>query len=282
MFKLLILQQMYAISDDELEFQVNDRVSFMEFLGLGIEDSIPDAKTVWLFRDNLAKHDLVKQVFSQFDDYLREKGYVVEGGQIVDATLVPVPIQRNTRQENKEVKAGNIPEKWEENPNVLRQKDRDARWIKKNGVSHFGYKNHISVDVKYGFVRHYVVTDASVHDSQVFNQIIDIDGQEIWGDSAYHSTDLEWTLERVGFTSHIHEKGYRNQPLTAEQKERNRIKSKVRAKVEHVFGQWVMCLGGKFMRLIGKTRVEAAIGLKNLAYNFRRYVFWERHNCCPN
>jgi IS5 family transposase len=77
---------MYAISDDELEFQVNDRISFMEFLRLGIEDPIPDAKTVWLFRDNLAKHDLVKEVFAQFDDYLREKGYTVEVGQIVDAT----------------------------------------------------------------------------------------------------------------------------------------------------------------------------------------------------
>ena len=82
-----------------------------------------------------------------------------------------------------------------------------------------------------------VVTDASVHDSQVFSQLMDIDGTEIWGDSAYHSTDLEWTLERVGCTSQIHEKGYRNQPLTAEQNEKNRIKSQVRAKVEHVFGQ---------------------------------------------
>jgi IS5 family transposase len=121
MFKMLILQQMYAISDDELEFQVHDRISFMEFLGLGIEDPIPDAKTVWLFRDNLAKRDLVKEVFAQFDDYLREKGYTVEVGQIVDATLIPVPVQRNTRQENKEVKEGKIPKQWAENPHVLRQ-----------------------------------------------------------------------------------------------------------------------------------------------------------------
>jgi IS5 family transposase len=112
---------MYAISDDELEFQVHDRISFMEFLGLGIEDPIPNAKTVWLFRDNLAKHDLVKEVLAQFDDYLREKGYTVEVGQMVDATLIPVPVQRNTRQENKEVKEGKIPKQWAENPHVLRQ-----------------------------------------------------------------------------------------------------------------------------------------------------------------
>ena len=143
---------MYAISDDELEF-LNDRISFMEFLGLGIEDPIPDAKTVWLFRDHLAQHDLVKEVLAQFEDYLREKGYTVAVGQMVDATLIPVPVQRNTRQENKEVKEGKIPKQWAENPHVLRQKDRDARWLKKNGISYFGYKNHISVDVKYGFVR---------------------------------------------------------------------------------------------------------------------------------
>jgi IS5 family transposase len=137
---------MYAISDDELEF-LNDRISFMEFLGLGIEDPIPDAKTVWLFRDNLAKHDLVKEVLAQFDDYLREKGYTVAVGQMVDATLIPVPVQRNTRQENKEVKEGKIPQQWAENPHVLRQKDRDARWLKKNGISYFGYKNHIGCEI---------------------------------------------------------------------------------------------------------------------------------------
>jgi len=121
---------MYAISDDELEFPVHDRISFMEFLGLGIEDHIPDAKTVWLFRDHLAQHDLVKEVFAHLDNYLREKGSIVEVGQMVDATLIPVPVQRHTRQENK--KEGKIPQQWEENPHVLRQKDRDARWVKKN------------------------------------------------------------------------------------------------------------------------------------------------------
>lgn len=278
MFKLLILQQMYAISDDELEFQVNDRISFMEFLGLGIEDRIPDAKTIWLFRHNLSEHKLVEAVFLRFDDFLREKGYIVEAGQIVDATLIPVPIQRNTRQENKQVKEGEIPKKWEKNPHILRQKDRDARWVKKNGISHFGYKNHINVDVKYGFIRRYVVTDACVHDSQVLSQLIDIDAPEIWGDSAYRSTQIEWALKMIGFTSQIHEKGYRNQPLTREQSEQNRLKSRVRAKVEHVFAQWVMRLGGKLVRLIGKTRVKAAIGLKNLAYNFLRYAFWEQQS----
>ncbi|MEN9216483.1 MAG: transposase [Gloeomargarita sp. HHBFW_bins_162] len=93
--------------------------------------------------------------------------------------------------------------------------------------------------VKYGFIRHYAVTDASVHDSQVISQLMDIDAPELWGDSAYHSATLEWALKLIGFTSQIHEKSYRNQPLNWEQKEQNRRKSRVRAKVEYVFAQWV-------------------------------------------
>lgn len=278
MFKMLILQQMYAISDDELEFQVNDRISFMEFIGLGIEDQIPDAKTVWSFRQKLSEYGLVEEVFTRFDDHLRDQGYQVETGQIVDATLVGVPKQRNNRQQNQEIKEGKVPQEWQDNPHVLRQKDKDARWTKKNGISYFGYKNHISVDVKYGFIRQYAVTDASVHDSQMLSQIIDIDGTEIWGDSAYRSEATEWVLKTLGYKSQIHEKSYRNQPLNEQQKKQNREKSQVRAKVEHVFGHWVTRLGGKFVRLIGKTRVAVVIGLKNLTLNFLRYAFWENQH----
>jgi IS5 family transposase len=275
MFKLLVLQQIYNISDDELEFQVNDRISFMEFLGLGIEDRIPDAKTVWLFRQRLIDHGLLSELFSRFDEHLREHGYTVESGQIVDATLVAAPKQRNTHKQNEQVKHGHVPEEWQRNPSVLRQKDLDARWAKRDGASFYGYKNHIGVDVQYGFIRRFFVTDACVHDSQALSHLLDIDAESIWGDSAYRSADIEWALRTIGFESHIHEKGQRNRPMSVEQKERNRKRSKIRGKVEHVFGQWVMRLGGKFVRLIGKVRVGFVIGLKNLVFNLIRYTFWE-------
>jgi transposase, IS5 family len=277
MFKLILLQKLYNLSDEELEYQANDRLSFMKFLKLGIEDSIPDATTVWLFREKLTKKGLVEELFNQFDDYLRTQGYEAEKGQIVDATLVPVPKQKNRKKETEKIRQGEIPEGWEENPNRLAQKDLDARWTQKNGQNHYGYKNHISIDVKYGFVRKYHVTDASVHDSKVLSKIIDGEnlGSEIWGDSAYRSEEIEWALETLKFESKIHERAYRNKPLSEEQKFNNREKSKIRAKIEHVFGTWVMSLGGKLLRSIGKVRAEANLGLKNLTYNILRYIFWE-------
>ena len=277
MFKLLLLQKFYNISDEELEYQVNDRLSFMKFLGLGIEDTIPDGTTVWSFREQLMKHDLIRKLFDKFDRYLRREGYEAKEGQIVDATLVPVPIQRNSRKENEKINDGEIPEAWKEQPHRLSQKDLEARWTKKNGQSHFGYKNHISIDVRFGFVRQYLVTDASVHDSRVLGKILDIENPDdrIWADSAYRSEDIEWVLEKIGFESEIHERAYRNRPLSEEQKSSNREKSKIRAKVEHVFGGWVMSMGGKLVRSIGKARAEANIGLKNLAYNIKRYIFLE-------
>ncbi len=135
MFKLLVLQALYNISDDELEYQVNDRLSFMTFLGLGLEDTIPDAKTVWLFREQLTRKNLITELFEQFNSHLQANGYQAKGGQLVDATLIPVPKQRNTREENKQISNGEKPAEWEKQPHRARQKDTEARWTKKNGQS---------------------------------------------------------------------------------------------------------------------------------------------------
>jgi IS5 family transposase len=277
MFKLPILQHLFNISDDELEYQVNDRQSFMKFLGLGIEDRIPDAKTVWLFRQQLTEHGLILEFFETFENHLRESGYEAQKGQIVDVTLVPVPKQRNRRKENQKIRDGEVPEEWLGNPRKLYQKDIDARWTKKNSETHYGYKSHISIDRKFAFVRRCAVTEAAVHDSQVLGQIFDIQNSddEVWGDSAYRSEETEWILETLKFKSEIHERVYKNRPLTEEQKETNRKKSKIRAKVEHIFEAWVTNMGGKLVRSIGRVRVEANIGLKNLAYNIKRFVFLE-------
>ena len=276
MVKLLILQQLYNIGDDELEYQVNDRLSFMRFLHLGLEDSVPDAKTVWSFRERLRKAELVKPLFEQFGAYLNATGYQAQCGQIVDATLVPVPKQRNSREDNATIKAGTVPEDWQDKPHTLAQKDIDARWTKKNGASHYGYKNHINRDAGHGFIRRYTVTDASVHDSQVLGQVLDADNadDELWADSAYLSIAIVAVLEMMGFESHINERAYRNRPLSEQQIADNRERSKTRAKVEHVFGSMVNEMGGKVVRTIGLARAETMLGLKNLTYNFKRYVFW--------
>ncbi len=277
MFKLLILQKLYNIGDDQLEYQVNDRLSFMQFLGLSLADAVPDAKTVWLFRQQIRSAGLVEDLFEQFETYLQSHGYQAKGGQMLDATIVPVPKQNISKEEKKQLDQGEIPQDWQENPHRWSQRDTDARWTKKNNVSHFGYKDHISVDVEHGLIRRYSVTDAAVHDSIALADILDENnqGDKVWADSAYRSVLIEWFLALLNWCSKIHERGDRNHPLTQQQKEKNRSKSKIRAKVEHVFGVWVNEMGGKLVRSIGIERARANLGLRNLAYNLKRYVYLE-------
>lgn len=279
MFKMLVLQSLYNLSDEELEYQINDRLSFMKFLGLGIEDKVPDATTLWLFRENIKEKELEIELFEKFDEYLNQSGYEPKEGQILDATLIPVPKQRNKKEENKMLKEGKIPEEWQEekNKNKLDQKDVEARWTKKNGVSYYGYKNHISIDKSYKLIRKYEITDAAVHDSQVIGNLLDgeNEGDDIWADSAYFAEKINTILTLMGFDVKIHERAFKNKPLTEEQKANNTEKSKIRARVEHVFGCWVMSMGGKLLRSIGVERAKTNLGLKNLVYNLRRFVCLE-------
>ena len=282
LLKMLVLKFLYNLSNEEVEYQAHDRASFRRFLGLEGASEIPDATTLGNFEKKLQAEGLIEVVFEEFEKILRESGYEAKGGQIIDATLVPVPIQRNRKEENEKIKKGEIPDEWPNKPKKLAQKDTTARWTQKNGKSYFGYKNHISIDKEHGFIRRYSVTDASVHDSQQLGAVLDPDneGAEVWADSAYRSENIEAGLEVLGYISHIHERAYRNRPLTEEAIASNREKSKTRAKVEHVFGAWVMSMGGKLMRGIGLERVKGQIGLKNWVYNLSRYVFWEKQESC--
>lgn len=279
MFKMLVLQKLYNLSDEELEYQINDRLSFMKFLDLGIEDKVPDATTLWLFREKIKEKELEKELFEEFNEYLNQSGYEPKEGQILDATLIAVPKQRNNKEENKMLKEGKIPEEWKEdkNKNKLDQKDVEARWTKKNGISYYGYKDHISIDKKYKFIRKYEITDASVHDSQVIANLLDgeNEGDELWADSAYFAEKIDMILNLIGFDVKIHERAFKNKPLTEKQKENNTEKSKIRARVEHVFGCWVMSMGGKLLRSIGIDRAKTNLGLKNLVYNMKRFICLE-------
>jgi IS5 family transposase len=283
MFKVLVLQSLYNLADEQVEYQIRDRLSFMRFLGLGLEDTVPDATTVWLFREALAKAGLVKTLFERFNRHLDAKGYIARGGQIVDATIVDAPKQHNTREENEAIKAGKTPEGWEENPAKNAQKDKDARWTKKNEESFYGYKNHVSVDRKHKLVRRYAETEASVHDSQKLDEVLDKSNtsNEVWADSAYRSAETEAKLKERGFKSRIHRRAARNHPLSDRQKAANTTRSRVRARVEHVFGDQQNAMGGIFVRTIGIARAAVKIGMMNLVYNMRRFVSLERVAAAP-
>ena len=278
LLRMLVLQSLYNLSDAQAEYQVRDRLSFTRFLELGIEDGIPDGTTLWLFREKLSKAGLIEELFAQFGRHLEAKGYIARGGQMVDATIVPVPRQRNSREDNETVKVGKTPAEWGKKPAQNRQKDKDARWTKKHSKSFFGYKNHINADAKHKLIRRYDVSDASVHDSQKLDGLLNKSNtsEDVYADSAYRSAETEAKLKARGFRSRIHRRGSRNHPLSQSQQQANRRKSKIRARVEHIFGAQENTPGGRIVRTIGIIRAKAKIGLQNLAYNIRRLVILDR------
>ena len=278
MFKVLVLQQLHNLADERLEYQIRDRLSFMRFLGLELEDRVPDAKTIWLFRERLKQQKLMDVLFARFHEQLATHGYVARAGQMIDATFVEVPRQRNSREENAQLKAGETPEGWDAPAAKAkrRQKDTDARWTQKNHENHYGYKNHVNADQEHKRVQSYAVTDASVHDSQVFEELLDQDKDEqgnkrpAYADSAYRSKEKEAYLAKANIASQIGEKGARGHPLTDAQKAMNKTKSRIRVRVEHVFAAQAQ-MGGHIVRTIGILRAQVKIGMMNLVYNMVRF-----------
>lgn len=274
LFKALIIQGLYNLSDEQLEYQIIDRTSFKKFLGLKKSDRVPDSRTYWHFREQLIKSDTILSLFDAFNARLDRLGIFANEGKMVDATFVDVPKQRNSREENKEVKEGKVPVEWQENTHKLAQKDIDAKWTKKNNISFYGYKNHIKAGTGTKLIRKYVVTDASVHDSQAMENLLDDTdkGEELYADGAYTGKASEEIYDRKKVVNRINEKGYKNRPLTEEQKKSNREKSKVRARVEHIFGFMENSMNGSFIRTIGIERAKAKIGMMNIVYNICRCV----------
>ena len=275
MFKILVLQRFYNLSDEQMQYQILDRLSFMRFLGLTLSDSVPDEKTIWLFREKLIENNLVDKLFVKFLNSLEKANLVGKEGRMVDASFIEVPRQRNNREENQNIKDGIVPEEWEESPAKLSQKDLDARWTKKNNQTFYGYKDHVKVDEKSKLILEYVVTDAAVHDSQPLEELLKKNkdkGQPLYADSAYTGLEQEKVIKKAGMINNVHEKGYKNKPLTKRQMKSNRKKSKSRARVEHVFGFMEMSMKKMYIHTIGKIRAEAIIGLMNLTYNLLRSI----------
>jgi IS5 family transposase len=273
MFKILLLQRYYGLGDTQTEYQILDRISFKNFLCLASGDKIPDEKTVWAFRENATNTGVIEELFAQFKTYLDSKGLIFNEGQLVDASFTIAPRQRNTREENEKIKKGEGADLWNDEPNKKRHKDIDARWTKKNNETFYGYKNNAKVDTKSKFINTYKVTDASVHDSQPLDDLLTEkdQGQDLHADSAYTGEEQEKTIAKYKMNNKVHQKGYRNKPLTDDQKKSNNEKSKTRARVEHVFGFMEQSMNGLFIRSVGMVRAKGIIGLINLTYNLFRY-----------
>ena len=294
MFKVLILQAAHSLSDERTEFLIKDRLSFMRFLGLGLADTVPDANTIWTFREALTRARIdgqpaIEVLFRAYEAALTRAGFLAMGGQIIDASIVAAPKQRNTDGEKREIKAGRIPEAWKDKPAKLAQKDRDARWTVKwskakpaddgspridLAVPAFGYKNHIGIDRRHGLIRTWVTTDAARHDGAQLPTLISKanTGSDVWADTAYRSKANERLLADNGLVSRIHRKKPKGKPMPANVARANGAKSKVRAAVEHVFARQKGPMG-LVVRTIGIARATVKIGLANIAYNMKRAVW---------
>jgi len=275
MFKILILQQLYSLSDDKLEYLINDRLSFQRFLNLTLGDKVPDAKTIWKYREELAKSKKAKRLFKLFNSVLASTGIITYSGSIVDATIVSRPKQNRTKEEDEQIKKGEIPENIRSNIHKLRQTDLDARMTKKHNKCYCGYKNHIKADAESKIITGYTVTSAEVHDSQKIVGLTDEKDNVLYADSAYMSKKISRELhkKKKGIKLKIIKRGTRGHALTEIQKRNNAKKAKIRCRVEHIFGHMSKAMGGKFVRCVGLLRAVCEITLKNLAYNMNRTAY---------
>ena len=206
----------------------------------------------------------------------KQKGMFARKGQMVDATFVEVARQRNSREDNARIKAGEVPAGWQDEPAKARQKDVDARWTSKNGQRHYGYKNHVKVDSRSKLIEDFTVTAASVHDSQALEELIAEGDPTTYVDSAYTGARCEKIFAERKVPAKPIERAYRNKPLNGSQKRNNRARSKIRVRVEHVFATMRMCMRSAWNRCVGLTRNRAMISMTNLVYNLVRFEQIER------
>ena len=294
MWKVLILQASHSLSDERTEFLIKDRLSFMRFLGLGLSDPIPDANTIWTFREALTRATIgeapaIAVLFRAYEAALTKAGFLAMGGQIIDATIVSAPKQRNTDGEKADIRAGRVPETWKGKPAKLAQKDRDARWTVKFSkakpsddgspridiaVPSFGYKNHVGIDRCHGLIRTWTATHAARHDGAQLPTLISKanTASDVWADTAYRSKANKQHLADSGLRSQIHRKKPAGRPMAKNVARANNARSKVRAAVEHVFARQKGPMG-LVVRTIGLARATVKIGLANIAYNMRRAVW---------
>ncbi len=252
-FKMLLLQQWYGLSDEEVEFQSKDRLSFQQFLGLGLGDAVPDAASLVRLRKLLAQDDQGEQLFGVLTEQFETQGLIVKRGTLVDATVVPSARRGPPKRDD-----------------AKDSSDPEAAWTVKKGVPIHGYKAHLASDREHDLIRAIQVTPANVHDSQCADALIQWDERAVYGDKAYDSEERRDELKANNIWPCIHHKGKRNTPLTAEQERANKRYTKIRAAVERPFAWWKEHFGFRRCRYLGLAKNTTHVYLLAFAYNLKR------------
>lgn len=250
MFKMVLLEFFYNLSDPQVEEQVNDRLSFRRFVGLGLGERAPDETSMVRFRKRMLEYGLERKLLERVNSQLEAKGLLVKKATIIDATLVEAATSKPRQGEKGE--------------------DEDASYTSKGGKAYYGYKAHVASDADGGFIRKAGLTTASVHDSQMFEAVLPEEQDYVFADKAYTSRERDESLAERGMASAIAYKGYRNRPLTERQRQANRSFAHVRSRIERIFGHWKRCLGYRRVRYLGLWKNELELQFRCIAYNLRR------------
>jgi IS5 family transposase len=256
MVKALLLQQWYGVSDPRLEFLLKDSLSMRRFVGLGAQDGTPDHSTISRFRSQLATKGFDGVLFDEVVRQLDTRGFVLRRGTIIDATIVEAAVSRPSMKDGKGARS---------------KKDPDARWTRKYGRSHFGYKAHVGMDRDSGVIRTRTFTGASAGDSGQAEALIVGDEDAVYADRGYENKQRRRTLRARGVKDRIMHRADKHRPvLPSRMRLRNRLISKVRAQVERVFAVFKQHWNYRRVRYIGLRPNAAHFNLLCLAFNIQR------------
>jgi IS5 family transposase len=254
LFKALLLQSLYGLSDRELEEALDDRLSFRRFVGLSLEEPVPDHTVLNRFRNALAGEGLLEKLFAELDRQLDNAGVVLKRGTMLDATLI---------------EAVSAP------PGDRRAaKDPDAAFTRRQGKggSTYGYKAHVGVDQGSGIIRSVITTPANVNDTVPADGLIRGDEQAVWGDAAYHTHAREAALKQRGMKARLMRRANKHHPLSERMKRYNRLISRRRAQVETTFATWKNRMGLTRIRYVGLAKAAAQVLMAAMAFNLRRWA----------
>lgn len=269
MIRILTLKHLYNLSDESMEFQLLDRLSFQRFCGLQGSATIPDRTTIWNFEQRLVRAEAGDAIFEAVQRELVRHGYIARCGQIVDATLIQAPRQHPSSEEREILQQEATPAHW--NRHQRRQHDPDARWTKKHGCSYFGYKLSANVDVRHKLIRGCVISDAAEHDVRHLPALLDSanTSADVYADRGYAGRNQEQALQAQGYRPQIQRKASPGKKLDARQRKRNRRIARTRARGEHVFAVLAQCYGIG-VRCIGLARAKLQLMFASAVYNMRR------------
>jgi transposase, IS5 family len=273
LFKMLLIQRWYNLSDPGLEEAVNDRISFLRFTGFSLENSIPDETTICRFRNELGKRDLFEKLLAKINEQLQSKQLLVKSGTIVDAGLISsarrprkvIDVMPEDRKEEESAAPSDVKLRYSD--------DTEATWVRKGNQPHYGYKMHMATD-RAGFVLGGHVTPANLSDTgeliAVLNGLDLQSNAAVLADKGYASAKNRDYLQGRGYTDGIMSRAVRGRSLTEDEKARNRSISKFRYVVEQTFGTLKRRYGLFRARYVGRLKTQAEFLLCSIAFNLRK------------